>query len=90
MEKPPPEFTADRGILPPRIEDAQRPACKSRNDHPDLEKTASIKRGRKAPGMMRPLPAYGVFPVDLPITAEEIHKVLAALGPELATLFEGD
>jgi|GEM_PF-5953847 len=37
---------------------------------------------------MRALPAYGVFPSNLPITPEEIHKVLAALGPDLAALFE--
>ena len=37
---------------------------------------------------MRLLPVRSNFPSDLPITAEEIHKVLAALGPDLAALFE--
>ena len=45
-------------------------------------------RGKAVPGAMRPLPAYSVFPSTLPITPEEIHKVLAALGPDLAALFE--
>lgn len=45
-------------------------------------------RGKAAPGVMRPLPAYSAFPSALPITPEEIHKVLAALGPDLAALFE--
>jgi hypothetical protein len=44
--------------------------------------------GKAATGAMRPLTAYSVFPSDLPITPEEIHKVLAALGPDLAALFE--
>lgn len=39
-------------------------------------------------GSMRSLPVHSVFPNDLPITGEEIHKVLAALGPDLAALFE--
>jgi hypothetical protein len=55
---------------------------------PDLTIASAAKRHSKARGVMRPLPAYSVFPSDLPITAEEIHKVLAALGPDLAALFE--
>ncbi len=47
-------------------------------------------RGQAARGVMRPLPVYSVFSSDLPITPEEIHKVLAALGPDLASLFEED
>lgn len=47
-------------------------------------------RGQAARGVMRPLPVYSVFSSDLPITAEEIHKVLVALGPDLAALFTED
>lgn len=47
-----------------------------------------IVRGNATHGAMRPLAAYSVFATDLPITDEEIHKVLVALGPDLAALFE--
>ena len=56
-------------------------------DRPEAGGTVT-GRGKVAPGVMRPLPAYSAFPSDLPITLEEIHKVLAALGPDLAALFE--
>lgn len=52
--------------------------------------TPNAPRGKAARGAMRPLPVNAVFPSDLPITAEEIHKVLVALGPDLAALFSED
>lgn len=55
-------------------------------DRPETGGTVT-GRGKAASGVMRPLPAYSVFPSALPITPEEIHKVLAALGPDLAALF---
>lgn len=39
-------------------------------------------------GVMRPLPVHSLFLTALPITPEEIHKVLAALGPDLAAIFD--
>lgn len=56
-------------------------------ERPEAEGAGTV-RGKGAYGTMRPLAAYSVFPSDLPITVEEIHKVLAALGPDLAALFE--
>lgn len=44
----------------------------------------------RARGAVRPLPVHSLLPSDLPITREEIHKVLAALGPEIAGLFAED
>lgn len=41
-------------------------------------------------GHMRPLQVQSVFASTLPIMAEEIHKVLAALGPDLAAIFDED
>jgi hypothetical protein len=58
--------------------------------------TQAPGRCRRAAGgcdarcFQRPVPIRSCFPDDLPITAEEIHKVLAALGPDLAALFEED
>ncbi|WP_277998298.1 hypothetical protein [Sphingomonas donggukensis] len=37
---------------------------------------------------MRPVPVHSLFLTALPITPEEIHKVLAALGPDLAAIFD--
>lgn len=45
---------------------------------------------RVARGGMRPIPVYGQFPSDLPISREEIQIVLAVLGPDLAALFSED
>lgn len=39
---------------------------------------------------MRPLPVYSDFAVDVPVTAEETQKVLAALGADFAAIFEED
>ncbi|WP_174292040.1 hypothetical protein [Sphingomonas bacterium] len=39
-------------------------------------------------GVMRPVPVRSLFASTLPITVEEIHKVLAALGPDLAAIFD--
>lgn len=39
---------------------------------------------------MRPLPVYSDFAVDVPVTAEETQKVLAALGADLTDIFEED
>lgn len=39
-------------------------------------------------GAVRRVPVYNDLPLDLPITSLEIHMVLDALGPEIATLFE--
>ena len=47
--------------------------------------TASQRRGA-----VRRVPLYSDLPLDLPITSHEIHMVLDALGPEIATLFEED
>lgn len=52
--------------------------------------SADAARGPPARGAMRPLSVYAESPCDLPITAEEIHKVLAALGADLTTIFEED
>lgn len=41
-------------------------------------------------GAVRRVPVYNNLPLDLPITSHEIHMVLDALGPEIATLFEED
>lgn len=41
-------------------------------------------------GAVRRVPVYSDLPFDLPITSHEIHMVLDALGPEIATLFEED
>ncbi len=41
-------------------------------------------------GAVRRVPLYSDLPLDLPITKDEIHIVLDALGPEIATLFEED
>ena len=39
---------------------------------------------------VRRVPVWSDLPLDLPITSHEIHMVLDALGPEIATLFEED
>ena len=39
-------------------------------------------------GVMRPLPVHSLFGSSLPITNAEIHMVLAALGPDLAAIFD--
>lgn len=41
-------------------------------------------------GAVRRVPIYNDLPLDLPITSHEIHMVLDALGPEIATLFDED
>lgn len=41
-------------------------------------------------GAVRRAPVYSDLPLDLPIASHEIHMVLDALGPEIATLFEED
>ena len=55
---------------------------------------ASAATGGKAQrlqrGVMRPLPVCSDFAVDVPVTAEETQKVLAALGAALVTIFEED
>ncbi len=88
MDKPPPNFDADRDTPQPGADHGTLPIWKGGSNRSNLDKPVAVKRDRQTRGVMRPLPAYGIFPSDLPITAEEIHKVLAALGPELAALFE--
>ncbi len=53
----------------------------------ECETAAGGKRGR---GGIRPLPVQSAFPAALPIAPQEIHMVLAALGPDLAALFAED
>ena len=48
------------------------------------------KGRRSSRGGMRPLPVYSDFAVDVPVTAEETQKVLAALGADFAAIFEED
>lgn len=54
---------------------------------PGKETSTSGKPGRVS---VRQLPVRIVFPSTLPIAPQEIHMVLAALGPNLAALFERD
>lgn len=88
MDKPPPNFDADRDTLQPGADFGIRPIWNGGSHSSDLDKPVAVKRDRQARGVIRPLPAYSVFPSNLLITPEEIHKVLAALGPDLAALFE--
>jgi len=41
-------------------------------------------------GAVRRVPVYSNLSLDLPITSLEIHMVLDALSPEIATLFKED
>lgn len=54
---------------------------------PNDDRASLTSRGR---GPIRQLPVMTDMPSDLPITDGEIHMVLAALGAELATLFDED
>ena len=70
---------------PPTVSDlatgASQPAAPARG--------AATSSGDPADrGVMRPLPVHSLFLTALPITPEEIHKVLAALGPDLAAIFD--
>lgn len=88
MDKPPPNFDADRGKLQPGADFGTRPIWNRGSHSSNSGKPVAVEHDRQARSVMRALPAYGVFPSNLPITPEEIHKVLAALGPDLAALFE--
>lgn len=57
-----------------------------------VTKTVGSAKPQKqvARGGMRPIPVYGQFPSDLPISREEIQIVLAVIGPDLAALFSED
>ena len=48
------------------------------------------KRRQSSRGAMRPLPVYSDFAANVPVTAEETQKVLAALGADFGAIFEED
>lgn len=70
---------------PPTVSDlvtgASQPAAPARG-------AATSSGDRADRGVMRPLPVHSLFLTALPITPGEIHKVLAALGPDLAAIFD--
>lgn len=55
-----------------------------------MTRPAPAKLPAQRGGGMRPLPVFSCLGDDVPITEEEIRKVLSALGAELQSIFEED